>query len=295
MIPTTPGTLGPFTATGSGVTVEEDAAASLTLIVSGSPLALTCTAYPNDSAPTGITSSTPTGSPIDPVIAVAGGGTPMGTLTSASTPSCTAGTACSISLSGGGFAAGETVNLALNDPASLGSAAADSSGNFTDTVSIPASTTAGTYNIVATGATSGTTASFAFTVAAVTTATTVASSATTAGVVTAPSTNLAFTGVGAGVRMLGVVGGALVLLGLAMLFLVDAPRRLIGQLAYINLGRLTRRRLACVGHPPRRFGRRAREPGSKSQQLDHRALIPARTRLIELKTQELGPQPDCLG
>lgn len=262
-LPAPPASLGPFTATNTNITVEEDAGASLTLEVSGSPLTLTCTAYPNNAAPTGITTTPPTGSPFSPIIAFAGQGAPMGTLTSTATPSCTTGTACSIALTGTGFAPSETVDLALNDPASLGSTTADANGDISDTVMIPASTAAGTYSVVATGETSGTTASFAFTeAAAATTTTTAASSATTAGnVVTSSANSLAFTGVGAGVGWLGVVGGALVLLGLAMLFLVDAPRRLIGQLAYVNLGKLARR------HSPRW----ALRPGAWSAAVKDRA------------------------
>ncbi len=70
--------LGPFTATSSSISVEEDSSASLTLLISGNPLALTCSAYPNDSTPTGISTGTPSGSPIDPVIAVSEGTTTTG-------------------------------------------------------------------------------------------------------------------------------------------------------------------------------------------------------------------------
>ena len=234
-LPDPAGTLGPFTATSNNVLVEEDSAASLTLIVSGSPLALTCTAYANDSVPTGITTSAPAGSPIFPIIATAGAPA-VGTLTSTSTAPCTLGTACSIALTGSGFSPGETVSLALNDPVALGTATASATGGFTDTVTIPATTAAGSYSIVATGDTSGTTASFAVTVAAATTATTTAATTptTTVGVVTSPTSSLALTGLGSGVRWLGVLGGVLVLFGLGMLFLVDAPRRMMGQLAWLN-------------------------------------------------------------
>ncbi len=75
-LPVTPQTVGPFTATSSDITVQEDANASLSLTVAGQALALTCTAYPNNSiTPSGITTSTPTASPIAPVIANAGSGT----------------------------------------------------------------------------------------------------------------------------------------------------------------------------------------------------------------------------
>ncbi|HTZ10145.1 MAG TPA: hypothetical protein VMB72_13805, partial [Acidimicrobiales bacterium] len=55
---------------------------------------------------------------------------------------------------------------------------------------------------------------------------------TTAGVVTSPASNLAFTGPGPGIGLLGILGGILIVLGFAMLLLVDAPRRAMGRLAY---------------------------------------------------------------
>jgi len=72
--PTTPGTLGPFTATGGAITITQAAQVGLTLLASGSdvaiPFTLTCTSYPNDSEPlSGLTSSPPPTSPISPVIA----------------------------------------------------------------------------------------------------------------------------------------------------------------------------------------------------------------------------------
>ncbi len=74
-LPDTPATIPGFTATSSGITIQEDASAALSLNVAGSALALTCTAYPNNTVtPSGITTATPTASPIAPVIAVAGGG-----------------------------------------------------------------------------------------------------------------------------------------------------------------------------------------------------------------------------
>jgi hypothetical protein len=47
---------------------------------------------------------------------------------------------------------------------------------------------------------------------------------------------LAFTGPGLGVGTLGVIGGGLVLLGFALLFLVGVPRRLGPQLALAGPG-----------------------------------------------------------
>jgi hypothetical protein len=52
--------------------------------------------------------------------------------------------------------------------------------------------------------------------------------------VTASSSSLAFTGVGPGIGILGVIGGVLILLGFALLVLVDAPRRALSQLAFLG-------------------------------------------------------------
>jgi hypothetical protein len=51
--------------------------------------------------------------------------------------------------------------------------------------------------------------------------------------VSVSSKSLAFTGPGPGIGMLGVIGGALILLGFALLVLVDAPRRALSRLAYL--------------------------------------------------------------
>ncbi len=53
-------------------------------------------------------------------------------------------------------------------------------------------------------------------------------------VVTAPSKSLAFTGAGPGIGILSVIGGVLILLGFALLVLVDAPRRALSQLAFLG-------------------------------------------------------------
>ena len=65
-------------------------------------------------------------------------------------------------------------------------------------------------------------------------------------VVTAPSKSLAFTGAGPGIGILGVIGGVLILLGFALLVLVDAPRRALSQLAF--LGTAARRRNEAGEH-----------------------------------------------
>ena len=154
-LPATPATVSGFTATSGAITIQEDASASLSLNVAGSALALTCTAYPNDDIPTsGITTATPTGSPIAPVIAVAGGGSTSTTSVAPVTTTTKAGTTATTSGSGG------------------------SGGNP----------------------------------------------------VTASSQSLAFTGTGPGLGMVGVIGWAFILLGFALLVLVDAPQRVLKRL-----------------------------------------------------------------
>jgi hypothetical protein len=170
-LPSTPATIPGFTATSTSgaITIQEDSSASLSLTVAGSALALTCTAYPNDDVPdSGITTVTPTGSPIAPVIAVAGGGS-----TSTTTP----------------------VTPTTKAPATTPSSGGGGGGG---------------------GATP----------------------------VTAKSTSLAFTGVGPGIGILGILGGILILLGIALLVLVDAPRLAMAQFAAI--GPATRRRMRAV-------------------------------------------------
>ncbi len=98
-LPSTAATVSGFTATSGAITIQEDSSASLSLSVAGSALSLTCTAYPNDSVtPSGITTETPSASPIAPVIAVAGGTSPG-----------VAPTTLTSSLSGGGESGGTIV------------------------------------------------------------------------------------------------------------------------------------------------------------------------------------------
>jgi len=94
-LPTPAGTLGPFTATSSTITISEDKATSLTLVVSGNNLTLTCTAYPNNSDSSGIVSAAPTASPISPQIAT----TSAGAATAPSSPSSTTATTAAPSTS----------------------------------------------------------------------------------------------------------------------------------------------------------------------------------------------------
>jgi len=73
-LPSAPGTVGPFTASGSTISLTVDPAISLSISVSGSNLNLTCSPYPNNTAPSGITSSAPSGAKASPVIATASAG-----------------------------------------------------------------------------------------------------------------------------------------------------------------------------------------------------------------------------
>jgi len=177
-LPSSPQTVGPFTATSSAITMQEDSAASLSLEVAGSALTLTCTAYPDNSVtPLGITTSAPTVPSIAPVLAVAGGGSTTTTAPPAPTTTTKPPTTTTTSPPGGG-------------------------GSTTPTTAKP---------------------------------------------VTAPSSSLAFTGVGPGIGVLGIVGGALILLGFALLVLVDAPRRALAQFAALGPAGWRRMR---QGHSP---------------------------------------------
>jgi hypothetical protein len=94
-LPSTPQTVGPFTATGGAISLTVDPAVSLTLVVSGSNLNLTCTPYPNNSAATGIVSAAPTAAKASPVIASTTGAPAAAapTTTPATTPATTPTTA----------------------------------------------------------------------------------------------------------------------------------------------------------------------------------------------------------
>ncbi|HVA04822.1 MAG TPA: DUF6801 domain-containing protein [Acidimicrobiales bacterium] len=85
-LPTTAGTIGPFTPTGGDVTLTIDPTISLTLVISGSDLSLACSPYPNDSAPTGITARAPGAAQASPVIATG----------STSTSGCPPGAGCAV-------------------------------------------------------------------------------------------------------------------------------------------------------------------------------------------------------
>ena len=93
-IPATPQNVGPFTATGGAVTLSLGSTASLKVSVTpGSPpLALSCKAYANNAIPTsGITSSTPPGSPITPQIATATAGAASNTPATTAPPTSPGG------------------------------------------------------------------------------------------------------------------------------------------------------------------------------------------------------------
>jgi hypothetical protein len=86
VLPSTPGTVGPFTASGGAISMTVDPAVALSLNVSGSTLTLTCTPYPNNSVATGIVSAAPTAAKASPVIAsTTGAAAPAPTTTAAPT------------------------------------------------------------------------------------------------------------------------------------------------------------------------------------------------------------------
>jgi photosystem II stability/assembly factor-like uncharacterized protein len=70
-LPADPTTIGPFTAAGGPISIYEDANTQLSIFVAGADLVLTCTAYPNNSAPEGIAVTGPPAQPVSPVIATA--------------------------------------------------------------------------------------------------------------------------------------------------------------------------------------------------------------------------------
>ncbi len=106
LVPATPGTVSGFTASGGQVSIAQDSATSLTLTVSGAPLTLTCTAYPNNSSTTGIGGAKPSAATISPVIATssAGGSATTSPPTTAATAATTATTAPPTAASGGTLA-----------------------------------------------------------------------------------------------------------------------------------------------------------------------------------------------
>jgi lysophospholipase L1-like esterase len=131
-------------------------------------------------------------------------------------------------------------------PSTTSSSSSTSSASSTSTMS-STSTTSSTTTSTSTTSTSTTTPTTTSTSAPVTTSTstaaTGASSTTTPGAtssyaasgskgpVTAPSSSLAFTGTSPAIRALGVAGVASIVVGVALLLLVDTPRRLLWRVA----------------------------------------------------------------
>src|ERR1700722_11252462 len=78
-VPTTPVTVGPFTATSSNIALSLGSSIPLALsdvAIPGIPPPLQCSAYPNDVMSSGFSQVVPPGLPISPVIAVAGEAAP---------------------------------------------------------------------------------------------------------------------------------------------------------------------------------------------------------------------------
>ncbi len=233
-LPSTAATVSGFTATSNQITIQEDSAASLTLTVSGAPLSLTCTAYPNDTVtPSGITTSTPSASPIAPVIAVAGGG--ASTTTTSSTPASTTTTTTVSPVTTTTGTVTSTTAVSTTTPTSATTTTSATSATTTTSAAsetTPTSTTTTTASPTSTTSTTTTTPVTTSTAQPGTSGTT----GTTSAPITAPSGSLAFTGSGLGLKTMTLVGAIVILLGLAMLVLVDIPRRLLRQLAHLRLG-----------------------------------------------------------
>ena len=70
-LPSPPGSVGPFTASGGPITLTFDQTSNLSLTVSGSQLNLTCTAYPNNTVASGIVTAKPSAQPMSPTIVTA--------------------------------------------------------------------------------------------------------------------------------------------------------------------------------------------------------------------------------
>jgi hypothetical protein len=126
----------------------------------------------------------------------------------------------------------------------------------------PGSGTANSYPITikaANGTTPNATQSFTLTVMAGSTTTTTTTTTKPGSTTTAPPTspsggtpasNLAFTGPGKGTLCIGIVGAALVIFGIGLLVLVDAPHRALERLATVNVGQRPVRRRTRKGLVP---------------------------------------------
>lgn len=92
---------------------------------------------------------------------------PVEPATTASLSSASAPQNGSVTVTGGGFAAGETVQAVVSsDPVNVGQATANASGAVSLTFTLPASVAAGSHTVTLTGVTSGATASAPLTVTA---------------------------------------------------------------------------------------------------------------------------------
>jgi len=216
-VPSPPGSVGPFTATGGAVTLTVDPDVSLTLTVSGSSLNLTCKPYPNNTDASGIVATAPNAEAVAPVIATSSTGTTPSTPTTVTASPTTA-------------------------PAETG----PTDTTVPDTGTAPTTTQAVTGPVAVTEAPTTTATAPGSTTTAKPASSTTAATATAAGsshgdtadpttasgpVVAASSGALAFTGVGVIAQWLAVVGGALMVLGFVLLVMVDTPRRIMFRLA----------------------------------------------------------------
>jgi hypothetical protein len=102
----------------------------------------------------------------------------------------------------------------------------------------------------------------------------------TRGAVTSSSGNLAFTGAGKSIGWLALAGGVLVLIGIALLVLVDNPRRILKRLAVLELGRMN------PGHRAERSLRRQSPDHAKTHMLDSASGPPAQGSILH---QGLAP------
>ncbi len=91
----------------------------------------------------------------------------------------------------------------------------------------------------------------------------------TSAAVTSSSKNLAFTGAGKSIGWLALAGGVLILIGVALLFLVDSPRRMFKRLAVLDLGHMP------FGHRGTRSSRRPSQERTNTVALHSAAPSPA--------------------
>lgn len=126
----------------------------------------------------------------------------------------------SFTISGAGFKAGEHVRIVLDNGDFLGTATADSTGQYSFSVTLPSGLT-GTHSIIATGETSGKVATSSISISAPTSSSSNGSasgSSSSSGTSSGSGTGLAYTGVAVvGIGSIGLAllvgGGAMLLLG----------------------------------------------------------------------------------